>query len=372
MKMAEHFPGASTHLSLKYSATLCEGDRMSVSRICMAAGSWRRSLVAVLMFWVGVVAAHASVTLLLEQPYGKMNIVNPAGHSAIYLDRVCAETPLELRMCHAGELGVVISRYNDVGGHDWLAIPLIPYLYAVNSAGEIPQSVDRDEVQQLREAYRVKSLLSVAPDDEHGAAPDDNWYELVGSAYDRTSYGFQVNTTEEQDEALVAWFNDRRNVERYNGAFRNCADFARVVLNFYYPHAVRRNYIANVGITSPKSVARSLAHYAKKHPEAGLDVFMIEQVDGSLPRSHRTQDVGEGLLKHYGLPMMVVSPTMTAAVLVAYVAHGRFTVPRDCPRLDVSTLAAAKQVKEAEVGAEMPVGRSSGYSSGHLEDDPQR
>ncbi len=332
---------------------------------------WGRGLGVALMLWLGMASARASVTLLLEQPYGKMNIVNPAGHSAIYLDRVCAETPLRLRMCRPGELGAVISRYDGIGNHDWLAMPLIPYLYAVNSADEIPRSVDRDEVNRLRDAYRRRSLLSIAPDDEDGSAPDGNWYELVGSAYDRTSYGFRVNTTEEQDQALVAWFNDRRNVESYNGAFRNCADFARVVLNFYYPHAVRRNYIANVGITSPKSVARSLAHYAKKHPEVGLDVFMIGQVEGSLPRSHRTQDVGEGLLKHYGLPMMVISPTMTAAVFVAYVAHGRFTVPRDCPRLDISALAGEKQAKEAGEGTEASAARSSAYASGHMELEPQ-
>jgi hypothetical protein len=271
---------------------------------------------------------------LLEQPYGKLGVVDPAGHSAIYLDHVCAETPLVLRACRPGELGVVLSRYDGIGGYDWLATPLIPYLYAVDSAGKIPPSVDRAAVEQLRDVYRRRYLQAVAPDTDGGGAPVGNWYELVGSAFDRTIYGFKVNTTAEQDAKLIAIFNDRKNVERYNGAFRNCADFARTTINRYYPHAVRRNFISEFGITSPKSVARGLAHYAAKHPETGLEVFMIPQVKGELPRSHATQGVSESLLKKYGLPMVVLSPEVAAGVFVAYVGQGRFAMPKDPPLLD--------------------------------------
>ena len=77
--------------------------------------------------------ARASVSVLLEQPYGGLGMFNPTGHSAVYLDHVCAASPLELRPCRPGELGVVISRYDDIGGYDWIAVPLLPYLYAVES-----------------------------------------------------------------------------------------------------------------------------------------------------------------------------------------------------------------------------------------------
>jgi len=277
--------------------------------------------------------AHAAVSLLVEQPYGKLNIIDPGGHSAIYLDHVCAESPLVLRACHPGELGVVLSRYDDISGHDWVAMPLLPYLYSVSSVAEIPQSVDRITEESLRDAYRRQHLQMVAPDRTDGSAPAGNWYELLGSAFDRTIYGFRVDTTPEQDAELIAAFNDRRNVQRYNGAFRNCADFARVTINRFYPHAVRRNYIADFGITSPKSVARSLSHYAAKHPEAGFEVFMIPQVKGSLPRSHSNTGVSEGILKRYGAPLIVVSPVSTAVVLAAYVGHGRFSMPKHAPML---------------------------------------
>jgi hypothetical protein len=283
-------------------------------------------------------SAHAAISLLLEQPYGKLNIVYPAGHSAIYLDHVCAETPLKLRPCRPGELGVVLSRYDGIGDHDWVAMPLIPYLYAVSSVREIPQKVDRASEQSLRDIYRRQYLQSLAPDLPDGSAPGGNWYELLGSAFDRTIYGFRVNTTAAQDARFIATFNDHRNVKDYNGAFRNCADFARVSINRFYPHAVRRNYIADLGLTSPKSVARSLSHYAAKHPETGFEVFVIPQVKGDLPRSHSNADLAEGILKRYGVPLVVVSPVSTAIVFAAYIGHGRFSVPKDPPLLDLSEL----------------------------------
>ena len=265
----------------------------------------------------------------------------------MYFDHVCAISPVELRACGPGELGVVISRYDGIGNYDWVAVPLIPYLYAVATAEEIPSNVDRLDVLRMRDLYRRANLESVAPDTEEGGMPQGNWYELVGSAYDRTIYGFRVKTTPEQDAEIIALFNDRPNVTRYDGAFRNCADFARVTINRLYPHAIRRNLIADFGLTTPKSVARGLTHYAKKHPEAELDVFQISQIPGDLPRSKGVQGVTESLLKTYGLPLVILSPQVTAAVLVAYIGHGRFALPKNAPTLDVAALQNQAEVETA-------------------------
>jgi len=291
-------------------------------------------------------SAHASVAVLLEQPYGKLGVFDPGGHSAIYLDHVCAESPTQLRVCREGELGVVISRYDGIGHYDWLAMPLMAYLYAVDSADEIPATMDRATEGQLRDQYRRAHLEMVAPDAEDGKAPGGNWYELAGSAYDRTIYGFSVKSTADQDAHLIAEFNDRRNVSRYNGLFINCADFSRVVINRFYPHAVRRNFIADFGVTSPKSVARGLAHYSAKHPEDGLQVFMIPQVKGDLPRSHSAECLAEGILKRYSVPLVVLSPATTAAMFVAYVGHGRFSMPKDAVVLDMHDAATTAFLEE--------------------------
>ena len=265
----------------------------------------------------------------------------PSGHSALYFDHICAATPLRLRPCGPGELGVVISRYDGIGTYDWIAVPLIPYLYAVASPSEIPTSVDRLDVVRMRDLYRREHLESVAPDTGSGGMPQGNWYELLGAAYDRAIYGFRVNTTRDQDARIIGLFNDRPNVTRYSGGFRNCADFVRVTINGLYPHAIRRNYVADFGFTSPKSVARGLTHYARKHPETGFEVFRIPQVRGDLPRSGGAEALSEYLLKHYAVPLGIVSPYVPAAFLVAYVGHGRFAVPKNAPTLDFEAMEVA-------------------------------
>jgi hypothetical protein len=264
--------------------------------------------------------------------------MNPTGHSAVYLDHVCADSPTKLRPCVAGELGVVISRYKDIGGYDWLAMPLLGYLYAVDSVDEIPVRIDKASEDSLRDAYRRAHLLAVAPNREDGSTPGGDWYELVGSAYDRTLYGFQVKSTPDQDAKLIALFNDRRNKQRYNGAFRNCADFARVTINRFYPHAVKRNFIADLGLTTPKQVGHALDSYGKDHPEAGLTEFIVPQVAGSLPRSHTIKGVSESLLtrKRYVLPLTLIQPPATALLFVGYMSKGRFEMPKNAPVLSLS------------------------------------
>ena len=83
-----------------------------------------------------------------------------------------------LRPCHDGEYGVVISRYHKIDGYDWLAIPLVPYLYAVDSPNDIPATVDKEQVAALRDAYRKQHLLDLAPDNRRGGSPKasgTNW-----------------------------------------------------------------------------------------------------------------------------------------------------------------------------------------------------
>src|SRR5271154_1181657 len=94
--------------------------------------------------------AGASATLLLEEPYGHLGFFTATGHAAVYLSGVCAETPVKLRPCAPGETGIVISRYAGVGGYDWVAIPLVPYLYAVERPEDIPLFADARMVLQLR------------------------------------------------------------------------------------------------------------------------------------------------------------------------------------------------------------------------------
>jgi hypothetical protein len=281
--------------------------------------------------------AHASAALFMEEPYGAFGAMNPTGHAAVYLNHVCADSPTVLRPCHDGEYGVVISRYHKIDGYDWIAIPLVPYLYAVDSVSDIPATVDKEQAAALRDAYRREHLIGLAPDSKKGGSPKGEWTELVGGSFDRKIHGFQVDSTPEQDLQFIALFNDRRNVGHFNLLFHNCADFSRVVLDTYMPHAIHRNFIADVGLMTPKQVARSLVAYGKKYPDVHMTAFVIPQVPGSMPRSHPVDGVAESLVKSkkYLVPLAVLAPEVTGGVVVAYLAEGRLKLPKGTPVFDI-------------------------------------
>ena len=286
----------------------------------------RVALLAALMVLTSVSAHAGEAALLLEEPYGSFGFFNPTGHAAIYLSDVCAETPTHLRRCEPGERGVVLSRYHAVGGYDWLAIPLIPYLYAVNDPSQIPAYANARMVLRLRDSYRREHLMNIVPDDPRHEIPGGDWIQLVGESYDRKMYGYAVATEPAQDDALIAQFNDRSNVTHFNLFFRNCANFAESVLNFYYPHAVHRNFIADGGLMTPQQAARSLNKYSKNHPDVDLHTFVIPQVSGSIPRSTPVDNVVESLVKSkkYVMPLAFLHPVITGTLVVVYVANGRF------------------------------------------------
>lgn len=60
----------------------------SSQRADFALLSAARLLRCTALLMVATPLAHASVSLLLEQPYGKLNLFESAGHAAIYLDHV--------------------------------------------------------------------------------------------------------------------------------------------------------------------------------------------------------------------------------------------------------------------------------------------
>ncbi|HXM69400.1 MAG TPA: hypothetical protein VN911_21925 [Candidatus Acidoferrum sp.] len=269
--------------------------------------------------------AGASATLLIEEPYWKLGFFTATGHSAVYLSGVCAQTPLILRRCAPGESGVVLSRYDGVAGYDWIAIPLVPYFYAVERPEDVPLFGDAKIVAFLRDRYRRKYLKDIVPDSPNGETPGGNWYELVGSSYDRTTYGFEIETSPEQDEALILKFNSSPNRSHFHLLTRNCADFAKEVINLYQSKALHRSYVADVGISTPKQMAKRLVQFSASHPELRLSRFIIPQVPGDIARSKAVHGVVESFLKSkkYIVPSGVASPIFAGCVAVVYFGSGR-------------------------------------------------
>jgi len=267
----------------------------------------------------------------MEEPYGNFGAFNPTGHAAIYLNHVCAETPTQLRLCRSGELGVVISRYHKIHHEDWIAMPLVAYLYAVDDVSQVPPTANKEMVAELMESYWRANLQELAPPTKDGFAPSGEWPQLVGESYIRQMHGFQVDTTPEQDDRLIAYYNDSRNVGHFNLFVHNCADFSRVLLDLEFPGSVHRSIVADLGITTPKQVAKALVKYGRQHPELHMTAFVIPQVPGSIPRSHAVDGVAESLVKSkkYIFPLVVLQPEFAGALAVGYLAKGRMSLPKN-------------------------------------------
>ncbi|HEX4380784.1 MAG TPA: hypothetical protein VH022_12155 [Candidatus Acidoferrum sp.] len=280
------------------------------------------SLLALL--FLGAAGARADVAVLLEEPYSYDGAFAGTGHAAVYLSNICADSPVSLRRCLPGESGVVISRYHRIAGYDWIAVPLYPYLYAVNKPQDIPLFADVKLESALRDHYRREYLEQLVPDGPEGEVPTGDWYELVGSAYDRTLYAFQLPTSVAQDDAFIAHYNSRSNREEYKFVTRNCADFVKDAVNFYYPKAVRRGLISELGVSTPKHAAKTMVQYAKKHPELQMTAFVIPQVPGTIRRSKPVRGALESVFKakKYEVTLLALHPVVGGAFAAGYFLGG--------------------------------------------------
>ena len=283
---------------------------------------------------------NANVAVLLEEPYGYDGAFGGVGHAAVYLSRVCAASLSSLRRCNEGEHGVVISRYNRIGGHDWTAVPLIPYLYAVDRPEDIPGYANDEIVASLRDRYRHDHLQELVPDDPSGLPRGGNWVQLVGSAYNRTSFTYEIETTARQDDALIAWLNGRPNRPRYRMVSRNCADFVRDIVNFYYPKAVSRGIVADFGVMTPKRVASTISKYSRRHSDLEFVSRVIPQVPGTIRRSKPVHGMAESVFKakKYLVPLAFFQPYIAGGFAAAYLVDGRFKTDRKAMIFDLDTV----------------------------------
>jgi hypothetical protein len=232
---------------------------------------------------------------------------------------------VRLRRCQAGELGAVIARYQGIEGYDWVAIPLLPYLYAVETPSDVPARVDREMVERMRNLYREKHLRSLSPELPAGTIVRGGWTQLVGASYERRIYALRFETTPEQDDALIARMNDGLNRTRFDLLFQNCADFARVVLNNYFPGTFQRSIFPDAGLTTPKQISHKLVRYAHSHPNVHLTVFEIPQVPGYRRKSHSIKGIDESIVTTaYAVPLALTNPYVALGLFVDYVVRGRY------------------------------------------------
>ena len=291
-------------------------------------------LVLGLSLLAGCLPARADIGLLLDaKPNVQMefgNWLTGAGHSGVYLSNVCIETPVELRLCKPGELGSVIQNYEDFEEnqpYQWNAVPLGVYLYGIDDPAQRPLFGSPELREVLQGQYRRKYLAPVCTTERCIGDPHANWRDSVAAAFVREIYIFEVATTQEQDEQFIREFNARANVNHYSGFTNNCADFAKLVVNTYFPHSAHRDVLNDLGMTGPKAIARSFAHYAEHHPELDLRVIRVEQLPGTYKRSSDAHEGTEQLFraKKWLLPVGLVAYQAEPVVAASYFLTGRFS-----------------------------------------------
>ena len=256
--------------------------------------------------------------------------ITGSGHSAIYLSRICPDdSPTKMRLCRPGEQGSVLSNYTTLGEdqpYEWNIVPLSIYLYGVEDPRNRPLVSSREIKAALEERYRQKYLAAICTTKNCLTGNSAEWREMVGATLERSLYMFVVKTSVEQDQALIAEFNAAPNVNHFNGLTRNCADFTRRVMNSYFPHSVRPDYVNDFLMTTPKAAAHSLTRYAAEHPELDMRVLHFTQVPGTIKRSYECRSGTEEIYrsKKFVIPLAVFAWQGVPAAFSTYILTGRF------------------------------------------------
>ncbi len=272
-----------------------------------------------------------------------------AGHSAVYLSRVCPETPVRLRLCAPGEQGSVISNYinfNEDKSYEWNIVPLSVFLYGVEDAKDRPLYASPELRMALQERFRQQRLGDLCPEGPC-TDPKAHWRDVIAANFVRDIYMFEVNTTLEQDIAFIEKFNRLPNVDHYNGFTRNCADFARLVVNFYFPGAARADHMNDFWMTSPKAISKSFTHYAVKHPGLQFHVVRFTQIPGSYRRSTDARKGTEVAFtsKKWFFPMLLRSNELIMFT-ASYTLTGRFNPEGELRRRPTEAVTAEMIEKE--------------------------
>jgi len=319
------------------------------------------AVLLLLCFSVAPVPVRADVGVLLNESLDTgFARISGSGHSAVYFSRICPETPVKLRLCRPGEQGSVMSNYTTLGEDqpfEWNAVPLSVYLYGVEDPQNRPLFGSQKIKHALEERYRVNFLSGYCDSETCRSSNKAEWREMVGATLERSLYIFVVETSEEQDRAFIADFNARPNQNRFNGVTRNCAEFSRRVLNSYYPHSARADYLNDFGLITPKAIARSFDHYAERHPEAHLRVLHFAQLPGTIKRSTECRNADEQLYhsKKLLVPMVLFADHALPFMAASYMLTARFNPETQLERNPTAGTSDIKQeIREAKSQNDVP------------------
>jgi len=357
--------GVAAHLSWAYKTdgeSLRRLEGFTLPRVLTGrapAAIWFPFSLAVLSLCLFCPRARGDVGVVLDESLDtSVDWITGSGHSAVYLSRVCPESPVKLRLCRPGEQGSVLSTYSSLGEdhpYEWNAVPLSIYLYGVDDPRNRPLFGSRKIKRVLEEQYRVEYLTAYCSTRSCQTSSNVEWRQMVGANLSRGIYIFVAETTEEQDLKFIMGFNSLPNVNHFNGVTRNCADFTRHIINTYFPHAANPNYINDFGMTSPKAIARSFTHYALRHPEMHFRILHFAQVPGTIKRSSEVRDGTEQLYhsKKLLVPMILLAQYTLPVMAAFYMLTGRFNPEREAENYPTAEITeTSHQIRLAQTEGE--------------------
>ena len=275
---------------------------------------------------------NADISLLVHEATGYSGEMTGAGHITVYLSNVCTSPPLVLRQCRDDEpKGVVVATYPEFGpnsDYKWFAMPILPYLYGVDDAQQIPLYANGKIRTLLRETNRVKYLSDIVPQASDAELPAGRWGGVIGAGLNRDIYALTVKTTPEQDLRFLEKYSTSPKGNDFNVMFKNCADFTRGVVNFYFPKSASRDFINDFGMTTPKALARSFKGYATKRPDLLFHITKYPQVDGTILRSFGIRNFTETAFtsKKYVITQLLTKPELLAMFAGTYYLTGYFNI----------------------------------------------
>lgn len=312
-------------------------------------------LLALLVICLGSSKAYGDVGVVLNESLDtSVARITGSGHTAVYFSRICPESPVKLRLCQPGEQGSVISNYISLGedqAFEWNIVPVNVYLYGVENPRYRPIVGSQKIKHVLEERYRENYLSEYCAIESCKTSHKAEWREMVGATLERSIYMFVVDTSVEQDLALIEQFNAEANENHFNGMTRNCADFTRRIINTYFPNATGPDYINDFGVTSPKAIARSFTRYAHRHPDAGFRVLHFAQLPGTIKRSSECRAGTEQLVRSKKLlvPMLIFADHVLPFVAASYILTGRFNPQRELEEHStIEATEAEHQIKLAK------------------------
>ena len=305
--------------------------------------------------------AYGDVGVLLNESLDtSFARISGSGHSAIYFSRICADSPIKLRLCRPDEQGSVMSNYTTLGEDqpfEWNVVPLSIYLYGVEYPQNRPLFGSQKIKHVLEERYRENFLAPYCDSANCRTSNKAEWREMVGATLSRSIYMFVIETSTDQDRALIAEFNSLPNQNHFNGITRNCAEFSRRVLNTYFPHAARADYLNDFGLITPKAIARSFTHYGEHHPEAHLRVLHFAQLPGTIKRSTECRSGTEQLYhsKKLLIPMVLFASHELPFVAASYLLTGRFNPQHELEQHPTAKTADLEQeIRQARSEKDSP------------------